>query len=329
MMNSPYYRNFVAGGGMNPPKKPTRTSAVGNRDVGKGKAKQAGLPVVPLTPKEMKKIERQRRREKDYFFVMRKGVCFFLFLFFLLTLVLSAVGVVTKFVNLPASVSGYVEQYTNIYKVPDNTPTDERPEGYADTTSYVSGGDLLFGALKSIAAMPFLDNSDGTSSSPFFDSVKEFLAGVDPAADGMAPIQSILFAYSPLLLAVCVLTSLIAMITSFLGLFGKRIFKGFGLAAILVLISAAALLISGLAALPYTMGEAGAGVSTLDFSQLMPYITGLFAAAPETAVDPSVTAAPASITIGYGLLILAGLSVLTLLFSIFARKKIPYSVFDK
>ena len=105
-----------------------------------------------------------------------------------------------------------------------------------------------------------------------------------------------------------VIIALVLMIKAFLAMFGKRIFKCFGLGAILMLVCAGVVALGGLAFL--------AGVDgTLDFGAIVNVLLGSFTN-------------PGGLVGGYGLLILLVLPLLVLILSMFARKKIPYSIFD-
>ena len=152
--------------------------------------------------------------------------------------------------------------------------------------------------------------------------------------DSMGSIASMVFNYAPVVLVVGALFAVVIIIIAFLALFGRRIFKGFGFLAIVMFIAGLAMYIAGLAAMGNYMGNPSIGedgelVSVLDFNQLVNFAFGVFQGAPETALDPAVDVMPLTMVAGYGLLIIMIIPVVILLLSIFARKKVPYSIFDK
>lgn len=152
--------------------------------------------------------------------------------------------------------------------------------------------------------------------------------------DSMGSIASMIFNYAPVLLVVGALFAVVIIIIAFLALFGRRIFKGFGFLAIVMLLAGLAMYMAGLAAMGNYMGNPsinadGELVSVLDFNQLVNFAFGVFQGAPETALDPEVDVMPLTMVAGYGLLIIMVIPVIILLLSIFARKKVPYSIFDK
>ncbi len=160
---------------------------------------------------------------------------------------------------------------------------------------------------------------------------------IDPEAreqDGMGSIASMAFSYAPIVLVVGAVFAIVIIICAFLSLFGRRIFKGFGLMSIIMLLAGLAMFVAGLAAMGNYMGnpsiaEDGTVVSVLDFGQLMNFAFGVFQGAPATALDPAVDVMPLTMVAGYGMLIILVIPVVILLLSIFARKKVPYSIFDK
>ena len=152
--------------------------------------------------------------------------------------------------------------------------------------------------------------------------------------DSMGSIASMAFNYAPIILVVGAVFAVLLIVFAFLSLFGRRIFKGFGIMSIIMLLAGLAMFVAGLAAMGNYMGnpsitEDGVLVSVLDFSQLMNFAFGVFQGAPATALDPATDVMPLKLVSGYGMLIILVVPVVILLLSIFARKKVPYSIFDK
>ena len=148
----------------------------------------------------------------------------------------------------------------------------------------------------------------------------------------MTSIAAMIFKFFPVALVLMAVTALIAAITSFLGMFNRRIFKGFGLAAIIMLVCAVVTLAAGLVALgnyngnPQLVDEAV--VSVLDFSKIGGFVMQGITGAPATA-PTDVTMMNLVFTCGFGMLILLVVPVVILVLSFFARKKVPYSIFDR
>ncbi len=174
------------------------------------------------------------------------------------------------------------------------------------------------------------------SNSPAFGYV---LANTDISADArekdsMGQIASMAFDYAPIVLVLGALFAVVVIIIAFLALFGRRIFKGFGFLSIVMLLAGLAMFVAGMAAMGNYMGnpsidEDGIVTSVLNFDQMVNFAFGVFQGAPATAPDPAVETASLTMVAGYGLLIVMIIPVIILLLSIFARKKVPYSIFDK
>lgn len=350
-------------------------------------------------------VKKNRRKEREYFFIMRRGVCFAIML---LALVWVAVFALNYLNVLP--------EYTSFLAQPDLTPLDEREdidtgevdeegfaivEEYVDKTAYVSFIDPIFGALKNILGLDMGTTEEGESLSAFYDgtlaqlspeSVKtgdeevsegedDIVAEAAPAedaegenadeeategegteegaeeeteekvvfkpqvstavitdeareADSMGSIAGMAWTYFPIVLVAGAVVALIAFLLALFSLFGRRIFKGFGIMSIIMLVAGLVAFVAGLAASGNYMGnpmmlEDGTVTSVIDFSQLMPFAMGLLNGAPATAIDPETTVAPLQMVAGYGLLIILIIPVVMLILSFFARKKVPYSIFDK
>ena len=373
-------------------------------------------PAAPRKPKPKEKppVQKNRRKERDYFFIMRRGVCFLIML-----LALVWVGVIAL------NYLGIMPQYTAYLVAPDLTPLDQREdvetdqtdedgnviiEEYVDQSVYISVTDPVFGALKKLVGLDMQDDQ-GNSMSPFYDSFSPAISGstetdtdeeendggenkedivaeaagetedeettdgeentdgeeatdgeegaaeeetaeedtsikfgyvsantdIDPEAraqDSMGSIASMAFDYAPAVLIVGAVFALIIFILAFLSLFGRRIFKGFGIMSVIMLLGGIATLIAGMAAMGNYMGypafdAEGTVVSVIDFSKISDFIFGVFSGAPETALDPEVDAMPLKLVAGYGLIALVVIPVIMVILSIFARKKVPYSIFDK
>lgn len=362
----------------------------------------------PAQPKKAEKpvpVKKNRRKEREYFFIMRRGVCFTMMI---LALVWVAVFALNYLNILP--------EYTSFLAQPDLTPLDERldvetgetdeegnviVESYVDKTAYVSFMDPIFGALKSLIGLEMTDEN-GESLSAFYegtlkqlvpesaveeteegneesteeDIVAEAAPEVDEEAtedenasegeadvegteeeveevvvfkpevstavitdeareaDSMGQIAGMAWQYFPIVLIVGALMAVIILIISFLSLFGRRIFKGFGFMSIIMLVAGLVAFVAGLAASGNYMGnpmilEDGTATSVIDFSQIMNFAMGLINGAPATAIDPETMVEPLKLVAGYGLIIVLAIPVVMLILSFFARKKVPYSIFDK
>lgn len=185
------------------------------------------------------------------------------------------------------------------------------------------------------------ENTDGEQTATEDTAIKfgyvEANTNIDEEArsqDSMGSIASMAFNYAPIILVVGAVFAVLLIVFAFLSLFGRRIFKGFGIMSIIMLLAGLAMFVAGLAAMGNYMGnpsitEDGVLVSVLDFSQLMNFAFGVFQGAPATALDPATDVMPLTLVSGYGMLIILVVPVVILLLSIFARKKVPYSIFDK
>ena len=104
--------------------------------------------------------------------------------------------------------------------------------------------------------------------------------------------------------------------------------------SIIMLLGGVAALIAGFAAAGNYMGapyflEDGTVVSVIDFSKITDFLMGAMNGAPAEPLDPEVDVMPMTMVAGYGLLIIVIVPAVMLLLSFFARKKVPYSIFDK
>ncbi|MFI3228620.1 MAG: hypothetical protein R3Y23_00455 [Bacillota bacterium] len=344
-MSTPYY-------GAAPMMAPQQTV----RPAAKSAAKSTVKPMPQYTEKQAKKIERQRKRQSSHFFVMRKGVCFLMFICSLLVVAMLALS----FLEIMPS-------FTSIYAIPDNTPLDERvaadsleddldisnaasdevaeddaltedellSDVYVDATEYVGVADLIYGLANGMFALGLVDE-EGVSLSIAYD---ETLASIQAVAleypeDSMASIAAMMYEYMPLAIAVLAVVAIISLIMSFFALFGRRIFKGFGLMGIIMTLCSVVVFIAGLATLGLMNGnpvfaEDGTITSLLDFSQLSGFLTRIISSAPATALDPLVDIMPVVYCAGIGMLAILVAPILQIVLSIFARRKLPYSIFDK
>ena len=363
-------------------------------------------PAQPKKPVEQPvPVKKNNRKEREYFFIMRRGVCFFIML-------LSIIWVGVFAMNY----LGILPEYTSFLAQPDLTPLDEREdidtgevdedgfaivEEYVDKTAYVSFIDPIFGALKNILGVDMGTDENGESLSAFYegtlaqlapeaaaeeetegegDGEEDIVAEAAPEADeeaegdgevsegeegdaeaepeeeeevvfkpqistavitdeareadSMTSIAGMAWTYFPIVLVAGAVVALIAFILALLSLFGRRIYKGFGVMSIIMLLAGVVAFVAGLAASGNYMGnpmmlEDGTVTSVIDFSQVMPFAMGLINGAPATAIDPETTTAPLTMVAGYGLLIIVAIPVIILILSFFARKKVPYSIFDK
>ncbi len=357
-------------------------------------------------------VKKNKRKEREYFFIMRRGVCFFIML-----LAIIWVGVFAM------NYLGILPEYTSFLIQPDLTPLDEREdvdtgevdedgfaivEEYVDKSAYVGFIDPIFGALKNILGVDMGTDESGESLSAFYDGTLAQLAPESAAteetegegeeveseetedegivaeaaaendeeaeggdevtggeegadgeeaveeeetvfkpqvstavitdeareADGMSSIAGMVWTYFPIVLVVGAVFAVIAFLFALLSLFGRRIYKGFGLMSIIMIIAGIVAFLAGLAASGNYMGnpmmlEDGTATSVIDFGQIMPFLTGALNGAPATAIDPELETAPLAMVAGYGLIIIVVIPVVMLILSFFARKKVPYSIFDK
>lgn len=279
----------------------------------------------------------EKQRGKDYFFVMRKFVCFLMFLFMLVTIAYFALSYL-KFSFLPENMQSYgalfIETEAKVEEPAEGEGEgEEGDEELAESADhfaiYAEGDeeegegeegdeeeaadtatpavtynalDPVFGAIK-YWSNKLLNKEINLGDSPLYDSmIATYEVGM---TDSIAPY---IILAMPIAIIIYVITALILMIKAFLAMFGKRIFKCFGLGAIVMLLCAGVVALGGLAAL--------AGVDgTLDFGAIVNVLIGAFTN-------------PGGLVGGYGLLILLVLPLLVLILSMFARKKIPYSIFD-
>lgn len=323
-------------------------------------------PTQGMSKKEMKKLEKIKRKEKDYFYVMRKLPCFLIFLMCLVVFVVSSAGVINSFVELPEMVS----QFTAITANRDITSLEAREafaedseeedeSEYIDKSVYLSAGDMFLLSLNDFVAMSFLSEEKLQAHASYIEMLEKASEELD------SEMAVMIRSFAPLALALSMIASLIAMFTSLFGVFGKRIYKGFFFVALLMIISVSGLFLSGLIdANLYNyewqkeMGlievegvdpeddaentrivlmseededeetEVVLVTSLLSFDGLMNFIMdGAFFSPAETEEDVESTAP--KFGAGFGFFALAGGAVVVLILSLFAKKRVPYSVFDR
>ncbi|MGN1042592.1 MAG: hypothetical protein ACI4SK_03805 [Christensenellales bacterium] len=278
--------------------------------------------------------DRKPRKEKDYFFVMRKFVCFLMFIVMLVSVAYFALGFIkidaipVQFTalftvteakkeseeNTDADASTETEEEKSVPSSADEQTEADKEEGEGegeegtDTTQTAAFDGTAYGALDPVFGfIKYVGNKLGMKlefgDSPLYDSM---IAKVEIGmADSIA--KYIILAF-PVAMIIYVITALIMAIKAFLGMFGRRIFKCFGLGSIVMILCAAVTAFGGLA---YVTDVAG----KMDFAKIVDILIG------------GITGT-GGFTGGYGLLIMIALPLVTLILSMFARKKIPYSIFD-
>lgn len=269
--------------------------------------KQSRIEEAKLKKRQarVKKIKRKKmKKEKDYFFIMRKGVCFIMALLMLVMIAVFALGVI----QIEA-----ITEYTTLFKNQDKTPMDEQvatidPETdeeipYEDQSTYVNILDPIYGFIKSVAGVEI-------GESPFYDE------HIQKVEDGMIdPIAPLVLQWYPVAMLLFALLAVVSFIKAFFGMFGRRVYKRFGLSSIVMIIFGLAIMLGGYA-------SNLAVEDTVNFADIIPFITQLFSAPVEGGDAMFTTVA------GYASLALVGLPIITLLLSLGMRKKVPYSIFD-
>lgn len=230
------------------------------------------------------------KKERDYFYIMRKWISFFMFLFILITIAVFALS----YLKLPQIPDQYISLFTKSEVVTEG-------EAAVITDKY-SVFDPVFGFIKNLTGK-ILNKEISLGESPLYDMM------LAKSEIGMTDkIAGIVLEYFPIAIIIYAITALITMIKAFLGIFGSRIFKNFGLCAFIMIICGGIVAFGALAYLtePTQSMAYGEIVNIL--------INGVLGKGGFTA--------------GYGLLALVAIPVLVLLFSMFARKRVPYSIFD-
>lgn len=280
--------------------------------------------------------DKKQRKEKDYFFVMRKFVCFLMMLLMLVSIAYFALNYV-KIEAIPSQFTAlFMETEAKKSETsPDEDPSadkdtppdneasnaDENPAGgtttdnetepggvtetgdveTVDTVIYYSALDPIFGFIKYVGNKFNMNINIGES--PLYDAM---IAKVEVGmADTIA--QYIILAF-PVAMIVYIITALVMFIKCFIGMCGRRIAKLLPLGSIVMLLCAAITAFGGLA---YVTDVAG----KMNYGGIVAVLIG------------GITGA-GGFTGGYGLLILLGLPLITFILSLFAKKKVPYSIFD-
>jgi hypothetical protein len=226
----------------------------------------------------------QPKKRKDYFFIMRKGVCFFMFLILLVSVAFFALSYL--------KISAVPEEYITLF----NEPIDE-----TTSINYLVT-DPIFGFIKNISGQ-IMDNEINLGDSTLYDDM------LSKSETGMSDtVAGIVLAYYPLALIIYAITALFMMFKAFFGMFGKRIYKKFGLGSFIMILGA---VMTALAGLAY---ETESNMQ-MAYPDVVNIIIGKF-----TGVTTFMG--------GYGLVALFGLPILVLFFSMIAKKKVPYSIFD-
>lgn len=366
MTQSPYGQNpRMAGQGMGAP---VRYPSAPRGGYPSGAPSGRPAKNAPQPPKGKKRS----RRERDYFFVMRKGVCFLMLLVSLLMLGVLALS----FLNIMPS-------FTSMYVKPDLTPQDvrddwEAPEGsdaatvaagYQDKSEYIGISDPIYGLIAGFTGGSDKDataeaaeneNENETNpatpaegeegkgdkveeekpKSPFYDDIEgqlEAMLGDDATdvqkEDGMLQIAGYIFKYGPIAFAVTAILALLVALKALFGMFGRRIFRGFGISALLMVVCGLVTVVVGLIASGViqgnpSLGEDGTLISVLDFGSIVDFLTQTFSTYPATEADLDTTVY-LTFKLGYGALIMVILPVVLLILSFFAKRKVPYSIFDR
>lgn len=276
--------------------------------------------------------DKKQRKEKDYFFVMRKFICFLMMLMMLVSIAYFALNYV-KIEAIPSKFTALfmeteakkTDEDTDENTDDENTPSEEASnaddtssdgtgtsdgtegddtetdEGETDTGVYYTALDPIFGFIKYIGKKLNMDINIGES--PLYDAM---IAKVEVGMEDTIA-QYIILAF-PVAMIVYVITALVMFIKCFIGMCGRRIAKLLPLGSIVMLLCAAVTAFGGLAYLTDVAGK-------MNYGDIVNVLIG------------GVTGT-GGFTGGYGLLILLGLPFITFILSLFAKKKVPYSIFD-
>ncbi len=156
-----------------------------------------------------------------------------------------------------------------------------------------------------------------------------------------------IISYAPLTIALYAVIALVMMIKSFLALFGRRIFRGFALGSIICVVLAIAVLMVGISFISLdTAVYNEKDTLSLEFGQVAEFATSAFTS-PYATLEEQTTADEEFATLqatqkeeeqtvsiklpiqtNYGIYILIAVPAVTLILSLFSKKKIPYAIFD-
>lgn len=235
------------------------------------------------------KEDKKPKQRKDHFYIMRKLVCFIMFLILLISVAFYAIS----YLKLDMIPNEFTALFT---KAPVMNEEVVVQEGV-----YTNLLDPVFGFVKYVGSKVNMVLDFGES--PFYDSqIAKVEVGM---TDTIAKYAILAF---PAALIIYVLIALVMMFKAFFGIFGKKVYKKFGLGSILMILCGGITALGGLAA-------------TVDLSDKLDYggiVNILIGGVTNTG----------GFTGGYGLLILLALPLLVIILSMFAKKKIPYSIFD-
>jgi hypothetical protein len=255
------------------------------------------------------------KKERDYFYIMRKGMCFLMFLLILVTIAVYALSYVKveqipdEYIALFAQTEAVEEiidteegEESEVKQAGEEAENDEKPVEVDATGEYYSVLDPVFGFIKNLSGK-LINKEIVLGDSPQYDKM------LAKSEVGMTDIVArIALEYFPAALIIYALTALFMMFKTFFGMFGRRIFKKFGLGSIIMIICGGVVALAGLA---FTT-EPNLKMAYGDIVNIL--INGVTKKGGFTA--------------GFGLLGLIAIPVLTLIMSMFARKKVPYNIFD-
>lgn len=185
-------------------------------------------------------------------------------------------------------------------------------------------------------------------TSPLFDKyTAKKAAALAAHAEYEGSIVFTIVEMAPLAIALYVLIALIMAILAFLALFGRRIFRGFALGSILCLVAAVAVLLTGIAMISVDIAVYNEKEElSLEFGQVAEFLTSAFNAPYNTieeqrladeefaALQQEQLEAETTVSIklpmqtNYGMYIMLALPAVALVLALFAKKKIPYAIFD-
>lgn len=325
MMNSPYFSGYSQGKqGREPAYRPNMTKVgQGGASVRRSSAPPVAVGQMPGRPiysnqspvkatakyqkfkqQEYDAYSKQKRKERDYFFVMRRGICFFIMLVSIVMLAALALS----FVKV-------MPEYTSFFIEADTTLAADRPEGYTDASKYISVADPIYGLIGNITNKPDAQYTYQAN----VDALKA-QADANPAIS-MLGLFATVYEYHPIAIAMLAIFTLTVFIMSFAGMFNRRIYKGFGALAIIMLIMSVVVLFSGMLIMYSKMGMFAPEQTTMDFSLFLKIFSANTPPVDATAAVPYLA--------GYAIYAIAACPVVILFLSVFARRKIPYSVFDR
>ncbi len=264
------------------------------------------------------------RKERDYFYIMRKSICFLMFLLLLVSLA----GFALSYIKVEQIPKKYIAVYAETEAAPvavdeekeegeeqeiKTTETDQEGEeaeegeegseqAKAESGEYYSVLDPIFGFIKNISGK-LLNKEISLGESPLYDKM------LAKSEVGMTDIVArIALEYFPVAIIIYAITALIMMFKAFFSLFGKRIFKKFGLGSIIMIICGGIIALAGLA----FMTEPNLKMAYGNIVNIL--LNGILGKGGFAA--------------GYGLVGIIAIPVLILILSIFAKKRVPYSIFD-